>query len=308
MTNNEIDRLCAGTFFTLLSNARYAQPTHAERYAGVFSNITEPYLLYALGRVVTPDLHMPLKTEMRTLKDNVFDLKSCQNYGGKFCGFSSPATLAAFTTRIRTAYSTPLQAMCELVDHFIETNTGTKKDEYLVKALVEVIEQDNIDGDQLFYICENGGTMTKDEICQADTFCLQPFLLGIWHYALTEVNNKEGAATYARWCPSQYGAPRDYTAAIGEKSKRSIHLTYCDWPKTYSDDKFETEDACTWEPAPEEPNIDAEVMEPTQRGQTIHQNIERPIIFNFTQNGNGNTQIGSITNYYAGGKEEQNGQ
>jgi len=305
MTNKVKDRLCAGTFFTLLSNARYAQPTHAERYAGVFSDISEPDLLYALGRVVTPDLQKPMQSEMRTLKDNAFDLKSCQNYGGRFCDFGSASTRAAFTGRVTTEYNVPLKAMYELVDHFIETETGTKKDEYLVKALVEVIQQDDIEDDQPFYVCENGGAMTKAEICRATEICFQAFLLGVWHYALTEVNNKdkECAATYERWCPPQYGAPREYTAAIGEKSKRRIRLTYCECPELMDEDSPVTDD----EPATEAPYVEAEVVEPTDRAQTIQQNIERPIIFNFTQNGNGNTQIGSITNYYAGSKEDQNG-
>ena len=303
MANEEKDRLCAGTFFTLLAHARYEQPTHAERYAGVFGDISEPDLLYAPGRVVTPDLPKPMRSEMRTLKDNAFDLKSCQNFGGRFCGFNSVSTRAAFSERIKTEYCVPLRAMCELVDHFIETETSTKKDEYLVKALVDVIEQDRINDEQIFYVCEDGSSMTKAEICKAEKICLQPFLLGVWHYALTIVDNKDGASTYDRWCPSQYGAQREYIAAIGERSKRRITLTYCDRPTP--EDFEEEEKNCTEsDSTAETPFVDAEVVEPTERAQTIQQTVERPIIFNFTQNGNGNTQIGSIKNYYAGSKED----
>jgi len=93
-----------------------------------------------------------------------------------------------------------------------------------------VIAQDeNIDPGQIFYVCEDGSTMTKDQIIHAATICVQPFLLGIWHYVITGIDdNRIGADTYNEWCPSQGGAERSYIAAIGEHSTRSIHLEYCD--------------------------------------------------------------------------------
>lgn len=43
---------------------------------------------------------------------------------------------------------------------------------------------------------------------------------------------------------------------------------------------------------------------PAPRQQPIQQTINTPFVFNFTQNGNNNTQIGHIEHYHAGKKEE----
>lgn len=230
MEKNEYYRLCGGTFFVLLADARKPALSKAECYDGKRSGTTEPELLLALAKVVTPDLPKPMDTETRTIKDNTRDFKACINWGGRFIRFGDAGVRKSFDDRVKRAYQIPLAEMTHCVDDFLDVHTSTKKDEYLIKALVEVIAQDeNIDPGQSFYVCEDGSTMTKDQIIHAATICVQPFLLGIWHYVITGIDdNRIGADTYNEWCPSQGGAERSYIAAIGEHSTRSIHLEYCD--------------------------------------------------------------------------------
>ena len=52
MANRDNWRLCGGTFFILISDARNPMPSHAERYMGKQSGITEPETLLALVRIV----------------------------------------------------------------------------------------------------------------------------------------------------------------------------------------------------------------------------------------------------------------
>lgn len=161
---------------------------------------------------------------LATVKSATSRYKSCQANGGTYFPFSDGAVIASFDERIKTDYSRCLTAMNSYVADYIDVCGDTKKDEYLVKALVEVIASDaTIDANQLFYVCEDGSALTKAQICAASELCLQSFLLGIWHYIIVFVqDNKVGTDTYNEWCPARGGAPREYTAALGENSTRII--------------------------------------------------------------------------------------
>ena len=59
--------------------------------------------------------------------------------------------------------------------------------------------------------------------------CLQPFLLGTWHFVLTGVeDNTVGKETYNDWCPPKGRAQREYVKTLGEDSQREITLQYCE--------------------------------------------------------------------------------
>ena len=175
-----------------------------------------------------------------------------------------------------------------------------KKDEYLVRALVEVIASDTtIDTDQEFYVCEDGAVLTKAQICSTSELCLQSFLLGIWHYIIVFVqDNKVGAETYNEWCPARGGAPRDYNAAIGENSTRAITLLY----------------SVVQEPADEDastPSVDAEIVEPMAEAsaETVTQQVinNNPVFNTFNFNGPIGTfynQVETVVNNYGDKKNE----
>ena len=120
---------------------------------------------------------------------------------------------------------------------------------------------------------------------------LPAFLLGVWHYAVVNrKNNKVGQITYDEWCPSTGGGPREYTAHMGEGILDGLHVNVPAIEK-YLD--FEND---------EDP-VEAEVIDEVPQPQPVQQTVTNPFIFNFTQNGNNNTQIGHVEHYHAGNKE-----
>lgn len=232
MPNKEPYRLCGGTFFVLVSNARKPMPSKDELYKGTVSGLSEPEALFALAKTLIPDIPQPLQTEMKSLKDNARDFKACIRNGGTFYRFGDAAVLKTFDDRVKNQYEIPLAAMVEFVEAFLDVRTSTKKDEYLVKGLVELLDADTtIDGNALFYACEDGSTMTKDQILASDKLCVPSFLLGLWHYVLTVVkDNTVGQKTYDEFCPKRGGYERTYTKMLGENSSRDIKPTYCSSP------------------------------------------------------------------------------
>lgn len=301
MTNDVKYRLCGGTFFTLILRARKQRMGVREHYKGMSDGMADPILLMDLVEIAKPDYRFPNNTMMGTVKSATSRYKSCQANGGTYLPVSDDAVIASFDNRVKNEYSRCLAAMNSYVNDYIDVGGDTKKDEYLVKALVEVIDADQEIGDaQVFYVLEDGSTMTKSEILAATELCLQSFLLGLWHYIVVNVpDNRVGADTYNCWCPSRGGAERIYVAKLGETSGRNICLTY----STETD--IETEGKT-------EPLIDAEVLEPMpekvepQPSQTMVNN--NPVFNTFNFNGSVGqffNHVDQITNNYYGEKKDE---
>ena len=441
MKKIEKQRLCGGTFFTLILQARKPRTGVREHYMGTTDGLSEPETLIALAKVMVPDMQDPLESMTKTIKGNVFDFKTCKNAGGTYFPFGNTDARTAFDARVKTEYRTTLAAMSEFVDGFIDAGGSIKKDERLIRALVELIDlDDSIVNEQLFYVCEDGTPISKADLHVATEICLQPFLLGVWHFAiLRNGGNTIGKETYNAWCPAQGGGQRIYTATLGENLGRIIQLSYhtvlnpnvsagkvsgldeggraqgdtvssidtellSEFKSDYSsiieycinrdfsaelvdinlsdkiaylyNDKwrFRSRDFAdislrklknniltalneltaylsdrylrlhegsgqlifrnqSWEegerlreelrpntikireklrdlylelyPDPEADDftVEPEVEQSTSQAQVLQQNVNNPFVFNFTQNGNGNTQIGHIENYYGNKKE-----
>lgn len=109
MPNRDKWRLCGGTFFILISDARKAMPSHDEMYMGKKSGITEPETLLALARIVTPDLHTPMRSEEKSWRDGTLDFKSCKGWGWKQYRLGDASARTSFDRRIKNDYSKCLE-------------------------------------------------------------------------------------------------------------------------------------------------------------------------------------------------------
>lgn len=287
MIKNEQQRLCGGTFFTLLLQARKPRAGVREHYMGETDGLSEPETLIALAKVMVPDLQEPLESMIKTIKGNTFDYKTCKNEGGMYFPFGDSAAMKAFDNRIKADYRSALADMSNFVDTYIAVAESTKKDERLVKALVELIDfDDSINSKQLFYVCEDGSPITKSDLADTSDICLQAFLLGIWHFAvLRNEGNVIGKETYETWCPSQGGRQRTYNASLGESITRPIHLTYCasgapnGETKVVDDSKSEGSAGSTEQATPRD-------VAPGAAQQIVNNNST---FFNFNVTGNNNS-------------------
>lgn len=303
MANRENYRLCGGTYFTLILQARKQRMGVRDHYLGKSDGLSDPSVLFGLAKVVATDWQEPLASAEKTVKGNTSRYKACKAAAGTYFPFEDSGAVASFDERIKNNYESCLAAMNLFADTFLEMGMQTKKDEYLAKALVETIAADTtIADDTRFYVCEDGGTLSKSDICLGGRICFQPFLLGVWHYILTHVkDNKVGADTFDAWCPSRNGGERRYTAQLGEKSGLAISLCYSKLITTESDftspDDTETVEA----------EIISPVVEPQGNpgGQTI---INHNPVFNTFNIGSVrtfNNQVDHVINNYYGGKKDE---
>ena len=286
MTINAYPVLCGGTFFTLVLEARKQRTCKRSLYAGELDGLSQPKTLAGLGRVVNPE-YAELKNK-DSFSTNVSDYKSCENNGTNLA-FLFKQEVISFDTRVKTRYLEALSAMDDFVQRFLEVGTSTAKEVWLVKALLDLIDADqSIDHDQVFYIGEVGQKITKAALRDMSDFFFQPFLLGIWHFAVVNrKDNTEGKSTYDIWCPSRGGKERKYVGTMGVGITRSINVPLIE--AASKKDPPSTDEYS----APVEndgPAIDDFSEEPASR--TTNQTINHPFVFH--QYGNNSIQVGNI--------------
>lgn len=100
--------------------------------------------------------------------------------------------------------------------------------DWLVKALLEIIENDaDVTSTDKFYILSSGKPLHISDIKQTTTFELQPFLLGILHYILSERREKNtyGKATLDILGTKKTRKERRYNGNAGKTITRSIDVS-----------------------------------------------------------------------------------
>lgn len=296
MTNNENIRLCGGTFFTLLLEARKPRYGVRKHYMGDTDGLSEPESLIGLSKVIVPDFQEPLESMMKTIKVNTFDYKSCKNKGGRYFPFSDKTALKAFNQRVADNYSETLNAMIAFCEEYLHMKDSTKKDEKLVKALIELIDKDEtIPTEQPFYVCENGRTLNKEQIVKGTKLCFQSFLLGVFHFAVMQKEPATiGRDTYNSWCPSKGGGQRVYEGNMGEDIGLRIELSYAAVAESIDADVIDDE------------TVVVEPVEPEQKdGEEPSKKTAPQMTFNFNVTGNNNSfynHVDTVNNYYGGKK------
>ena len=215
MTINEYPRLCGGTFFTLVLQALRQRMKAREHYAGDSDGLSDPEVLVGLIKVINPDYADPGKENLKGTANNY---KACKTSNSTYLPFDDEQVVSAFDSVVRTDYQIALNGMIGFVNDFLDVGETVHKDVNLVRALIDLIQQDQtIKADDELFIGPNGEKKKKAALGDLKEVCLPSFLLGVWHYVvLNRRDNSVGRITYDAWCPSNDRAPRKYTAHMGE--------------------------------------------------------------------------------------------
>ena len=215
MSTNDYPRLCGGTFFTLVLQALRQRMSAREHYSGDSDGLSDAEVLVGLIKVINPDYADPGKEKLKTIANNY---KRCTASTSAYFPFDDDQIVSVFDRSVKTDYQTPLNGMIAFVNRFIDTSEGIHKDTHLVRALVDLILQDqSIEFSDEFYIGSDGGKKKKAALGGLTEVCLPSFLLGVWHYIVVHrKDNGIGKKTYDTWCPSTGGGQRKYTAHMGE--------------------------------------------------------------------------------------------
>lgn len=283
MATNEYPRLCGGTFFTLVIEARQQRMNPREHYKKDCDGLTDPEVLVGLIKVINPAYKDLGKDK---LKATVNNYKQGGASTSAYFPFSDNQVVSSFDSRLRNNYQSTLNAMIGFVDSFIDYSEPVRKDINLVRALVDLIQQDqSIDANEDFFIEPDGGKKKKAALGDLRKVCLPSFLLGVWHYVVVNRDdNSVGKATYEAWCPSSGGGGRKYEGKMGTGILDDLTVYNID-----------TKEESTVDAEP----VDTVVLDDSSEEQA-QQAVNNPLVFNFNQFGSNGTQIGHVENYYAG--------
>ena len=215
MSIDDYPRLCGGTFFTLVLQALRQRMKAREHYAGDSDGLSDSEVMVGLIKVINLDYVDPGKGKLKTIVNNY---KRCETSTSAYLPFGDDQVVAAFDDMVRTDYQTALNGMIGFVNDFLDMSEAVHKDVNLVRALIDLIQQDKtIKAGDEFFIGTNGEKKKKAALGDLREVCLPSFLLGVWHYVvLNRKDNSVGRTTYDEWCPSNDRAPRKYTAHMGE--------------------------------------------------------------------------------------------
>lgn len=287
-------RLCGGTFFLLLLEARKQRLSAKEYYLGCTDGLSELNTLIGLAKILVPDLEEPLSSMKNTLQGNVHEFKACKSNGGQYFCFADTAARFSFDSVVKEKYQVALNRMRYFIYKFLDVNGSMKKDYRLARALVDLIYlDDSISDETLFFINKDGSTSTKRELLDARIICLDSFLLGIWHFAiLRPEGNTIGKDTFDILCPSKGGGKRFYEGHLGESLKQSFSLTTPGIPTEDSDNS--TDNIADFKILDDESQQNDDQTGTTENSYegSYQQTIHNPTIFQ--QQGNHNVQIGHV--------------
>ena len=223
VTTDEKPRLCGGTFFVLVLQALRQRVKARQHYKGERDGLSDPEVLIGLIKVINPEYQEPREG---ALKGKTNDFKSCKTSTGQYLPFGDTPEVETFDLRVKNEYQDALGAMARFAALFLETGTKVQKDVRLVKALIDLIQQDDsIQPDDEFYIDENGGKIKKTALGGLQKICLPAFLLGVWHYVvINRKDNSVGRDTYDEWCPEKGRAARTYSGGMGKNIATKIDV------------------------------------------------------------------------------------
>lgn len=191
MAPTKIPHLCGGILFGLLYEAKKPRRKAKDKLKGGSDGLTIPGIYAGLIKVVTgEDLSAYAGT---TLKKCATNYRKCEDSTGGYVPFTEPATQSAFDSQYKRKDPDLLKRM----SGFIDTYLNRTKCEWLVRALIETIQQEQLD---IEIAINYADSLKSSDLHKADSILFLPFLLSVLHYVVMNCPDCEsGRPTFETW-------------------------------------------------------------------------------------------------------------
>ena len=295
MTNNDFPRLCGGTFFNLLLQAKKQRKNNRPQFESDDDGLTEYGMLEGLIKVFQPNYSV---SNRHAFKKTVSNYKLCKPNSENSLPFSNAVDINNFDIAVKSCYPSILEHMRNFTEKFIDET----KSEWLINSLLELIDSDKkISADKNFFILPDGNAVSKYEMINTMQFFLPSFLTGIFHYILSEkIENSVGLTTVDTWLSAKEKyKQRKFTSNIGTNIHRRIEImtsTKMEENVGFAQNSQSVNAELIIDNKAEQKNYSSSNVSPQQNGH-------KSVVFNFTQSGDHNTQIGQVENYYNSERE-----
>ena len=194
MINKKIPYLCGGTLFFLLVQAKKPRAKARERENGTSDGLKDPAMMKGLIQAITGNNSYAYSD---SLKKNTSQFRECLINGSVYIPFDDHVTASGYDYEITHCYASVLLRMNKFSEDFLDPSKAS----WLVRVLLDVIDQDqDIGNNDHFCIQSDGSFLSKSDMMSAIHFELQPFLVGVIHYILTNRrDNLSGKDTLEDW-------------------------------------------------------------------------------------------------------------
>lgn len=188
---SEKQRLCAGTFFTLLVKAKKDVASAHEKKKGVSHQNSDDDILEALIKIFYPEYSIGNVDSFHTFTNNY---KHCKCEAQRSLPIAAESSIAHVKSMARTV------SLVYRVNEFINDYIKETERMWLLNALVELIEcDDEIDSTDTWCIGKDT-LVNKCDLRTEKTIYLDWFIADVWSYILVKSRkNKAGVNTYESW-------------------------------------------------------------------------------------------------------------
>lgn len=210
MSTGKIPHLCGGILFGLILEARSARRKARNKLEGGTDQLTAVNVYAGLIKVVTGD---DIASAGRTISKACSLYKTCQTGTGVYVPFTEKSTISAFDTAVKTKNPDLPIRMSEFIDSYL----NLEKCEWLVRALIETIRDDEDIKDNVEFLIDYENPVCAGDLPFVSSVVLEPFLISVLHYVLLNSPDAEsGRATFEKWySQSSKKAEWKYTADVG---------------------------------------------------------------------------------------------
>ena len=162
MSKQGFPKLCGGVYFSLILKALKTKASAEEHYQGIKDGLDDQSVLIGLIKIINKDYIELLSGSFKTITS---DYKNFKRATSDHLPFGEPTTVTAFDNLVHENYVTAFSRMANFIDRFIDIGKDNKNEVWLVKALLEIINNDvgddGISDEQPFYCLENGDQIKK---------------------------------------------------------------------------------------------------------------------------------------------------
>lgn len=189
MENKKVPYLCGGTLFFLLVQTKKPRSNARERENGVKDHLTDPEMMEGLIQAITGNY---THANGGSLKKDTSQFRECKINGSTSIPINEQAVISSYDYDIKNNYSIALSRMVKFSEDFLDPSKAA----WLVRVLLDMIGQDDIDESTPFFVLRNGSLFSKSDLNGIDRLDFQPFLTGVVHYILTHrTDNISGLPT-----------------------------------------------------------------------------------------------------------------
>ena len=217
--SNNVPYLCGGIFFGLILQARKNRAKARDKQKGGSDGLSDADVMKGLVYVVTGER---INASGKTLAKATSQYKSCLISDNTYIPFKDTATIQLFDNDLKNKKTDIMSRMSEFTTVFI----NEKKREWLVKAILEVLQNDVTIPDEYVFEYDKGKVIRKSEVGNVEFVDFPLFLLSILHFILmNRPNNEKGRDTFEQWFYRESAhAEWKFESNVGSSIKQQINF------------------------------------------------------------------------------------